>query len=149
MDWRPGIWKRNSRCSGPVTKVGVIGAGYMASQFALLFVRRLRVPVVITDLDQAHVDKGVAYIHGEIGKLLEKGRISPDESNRLRALVTGTTDKALFADADWVIEAVFEELGVKQQVFAEIEKFISPDAMTNSRCRIEPLPDTLPLMATL
>jgi 3-hydroxyacyl-CoA dehydrogenase len=113
----------------PVTKVGVIGAGYMASQFALLFVRRLRVPVVITDLDQAHVDKGVAYIHGEIGKLLEKGRISPDESNRLRALVTGTTDKALFADADWVIEAVFEELGVKQQVFAEIEKFISPDAI--------------------
>jgi 3-hydroxyacyl-CoA dehydrogenase/enoyl-CoA hydratase/carnithine racemase len=113
----------------PVTKVGVIGAGYMASQFALLFVRRLRVPVVITDLDQAHVDKGVAYIHGEIGKLLDKGRISPDESNRLRALVTGTTDKALFADADWVIEAVFEELGVKQQVFAEIEKFISPDAI--------------------
>ena len=77
-----------------VTKIGVIGAGYMASQFALLFVRRLRVPVVITDLDQAHVDKGVAYIHDEIGTLLEKGRISPDEANRLRALVTGTTDKS-------------------------------------------------------
>ena len=43
-----------------VTKVGVIGAGLMASQFALLFVRRLQVPVVITDLDQARVDKGVA-----------------------------------------------------------------------------------------
>ncbi|MDQ1576566.1 MAG: hypothetical protein QOH55_1716 [Microbacteriaceae bacterium] len=113
----------------PVTKVGVIGAGYMASQFALLFVRRLRVPVVITDLDQAHVDKGVAYIHDEIGKLLEKGRISPDEANRLRALVTGTTDKSAFADADWVIEAVFEELAVKQDVFAEIEKYVSPDAI--------------------
>src|SRR5690606_38511472 len=49
----------------PVTRVGVLGAGYMASQFALLFVRRLRVPVVITDLDQARVDKGVAYIHDE------------------------------------------------------------------------------------
>jgi len=112
-----------------VTKVGVIGAGYMASQFALLFVRRLRVPVVITDLDQAHVDKGVAYIHDEIGKLQEKGRISPDEGNRLRALVTGTTDKSLFADADWVIEAVFEELGVKQDVFEEIEQYISDDAV--------------------
>ena len=112
-----------------VTKVGVIGAGYMASQFALLFVRRLRVPVVITDLDQAHVDKGVAYIHGEIGTLLEKGRISPDEANRLRALVTGTTDKALFADCDWVIEAVFEELSVKQDVFAEIEQYISDEAV--------------------
>ncbi|PJJ55346.1 3-hydroxyacyl-CoA dehydrogenase NAD-binding domain-containing protein [Compostimonas suwonensis] len=113
----------------PVTKVGVIGAGLMASQFALLFVRRLRVPVVITDLDQARVDKGVAYIHDEIGALLGKGRISPDEANRLKALVTGTTDKALFADADWVIEAVFEELGVKQDVFAEIEKHISPEAV--------------------
>jgi 3-hydroxyacyl-CoA dehydrogenase/enoyl-CoA hydratase/carnithine racemase len=113
----------------PVTKVGVIGAGLMASQFALLFVRRLQVPVVITDLDQARVDKGVAYIHDEIGKLEEKKRISPDEGNRLRALVTGTTDKALFADADWVIEAVFEELGVKQDVFAEIEQHISPDAV--------------------
>ncbi|MFF1633292.1 3-hydroxyacyl-CoA dehydrogenase NAD-binding domain-containing protein [Leifsonia sp. NPDC058248] len=112
-----------------VTKVGVIGAGYMASQFALLFVRRLRVPVVITDLDQAHVDKGVAYIHDEIGKLQEKGRISPDEGNRLRALVTGTTDKSLFADADWVIEAVFEELSVKQDVFEEIEQYISDDAV--------------------
>jgi 3-hydroxyacyl-CoA dehydrogenase/enoyl-CoA hydratase/carnithine racemase len=112
-----------------VTKIGVIGAGYMASQFALLFVRRLRVPVVITDLDQAHVDKGVAYIHDEIGKLREKGRISPDESNRLRALVTGTTDKADFADCDWVIEAVFEELGVKQDVFEQVEQFISDEAV--------------------
>ncbi|WP_022885183.1 3-hydroxyacyl-CoA dehydrogenase NAD-binding domain-containing protein [Glaciibacter superstes] len=113
----------------PVTRVGVLGAGYMASQFALLFVRRLRVPVVITDLDQARVDKGVAYIHDEIGKLLDKGRISPDESNRLRALVTGTTDKADFAGCDWVIEAVFEELEIKQDVFAEIEKHIAPDAV--------------------
>ena len=113
----------------PIKKVGVIGAGLMASQFALLFVRRLRVPVVITDLDQARVDKGVAYIHGEILTLETKNRISPDEANRLRALVTGTTDKAQFADADWVIEAVFEELGVKQDVFAEIEKHISPDAI--------------------
>ena len=113
----------------PIGKVGVIGAGLMASQFALLFVRRLRVPVVITDLDQARVDKGVAYIHGEIKTLQDKGRISSDEANRLRALVTGSTDKADFADADWVIEAVFEELGVKQEVFAEIEQFISPTAI--------------------
>lgn len=112
-----------------VTKVGVIGAGLMASQFALLFVRRLQVPVVITDLDQARVDKGVAYIHDEIEALLTKGRISKDERNRLQALVTGTTDKADFADCDWVIEAVFEELGVKQDVFADVEQYISPEAV--------------------
>ncbi len=113
----------------PVTKVGVIGAGLMASQFALLFVRRLQVPVVITDLDQTRVDKGLEYIRDEIDALLRKDRINADEANRLRALVTGTTNKADFADCDWVIEAVFEELSVKQQVFAEIEKYISPDAV--------------------
>ncbi|MFT2816148.1 3-hydroxyacyl-CoA dehydrogenase NAD-binding domain-containing protein [Leifsonia sp. A12D58] len=113
----------------PITQVGVIGAGLMASQFALLFVRRLRVPVVITDLDQARVDKGVAYIHDEIAALEGKGRITKDEANRLQALVTGTTNKADFADCDWVIEAVFEELGVKQAVFAEIEQYIAPDAI--------------------
>jgi 3-hydroxyacyl-CoA dehydrogenase/enoyl-CoA hydratase/carnithine racemase len=112
-----------------VTKVGIVGAGLMASQFALLFVRRLQVPVVITDLDQGRVDKGVSGIHAEIDTLLGKGRISSDESNRLKALVTGTTDKADFADCDWVIEAIFEELQAKQDVFAEIERYVSPEAV--------------------
>ncbi|MCA1306376.1 enoyl-CoA hydratase/isomerase family protein [Microbacterium esteraromaticum] len=112
-----------------VTKVGIIGAGLMASQFALLFVRRLQVPVLITDLDQARVDKGVAYIHDEIGKLEAKGRVDADTANKLRSLVTGTTDKSLYADCDFVIEAVFEEVGVKQQVFGEIEKIVAEDAI--------------------
>jgi len=119
----------DKKLAKPVTKVGVIGAGLMASQFALLFVRRLKVPVVITDLDQARVDKGLDYIRGEIDALLGKKRISPDEANRLKALVSGTTDKADFADADWVIEAVFEELGVKQDVFADVEQYVSDEAV--------------------
>ncbi len=113
----------------PVGKVGVIGAGLMASQFALLFLRRLKVPVVITDLDQGRVDKGLEYIRTEIDSLLEKKRINQDEANRLNALLTGTTDKADFADCDWVIEAVFEELQIKQDVFAEVEKYVSETAV--------------------
>lgn len=112
-----------------VKKVGVVGAGLMAGQLALLFVRRLKVPVVITDVDQERIDRGVAYIHGEIDKLLGKGRLSPDGANRLKALVTGSLDKAAFADADFVIEAVFEEMTVKQQVFAELEQHVSPEAI--------------------
>ncbi|KPG84157.1 3-hydroxyacyl-CoA dehydrogenase NAD-binding domain-containing protein [Frigoribacterium sp. RIT-PI-h] len=112
-----------------IGKVGVVGAGLMASQFALLFVRRLRVPVVITDLDQARVDTALARIRGEIDELQGKGRISRDESNRLKALITGTTDLADFADADWVIEAVFEELSVKQEVFANVEAVVSDTAV--------------------
>ncbi|MGX1703335.1 3-hydroxyacyl-CoA dehydrogenase NAD-binding domain-containing protein [Microbacterium sp. NPDC055357] len=112
-----------------VTKVGIVGAGLMASQFALLFVRRLQVPVLITDLDQARVDKGIAYIHDEIAKLEAKGRLDGDTANRLRALVTGTVDKSQYADCDFVIEAVFEEVGVKQAVFAELEGIIAEDAI--------------------
>src|SRR6185312_2543482 len=105
----------------PVTKVGVVGAGLMAGQFALLFARQLKVPVVMTDISQERVDKGVAYVHGEVDKLLAKGRISPDAANRTKALVTGSATKDVFADADFVIEAVFEELAVKKAVFAEVE----------------------------
>ncbi|GJF32896.1 3-hydroxyacyl-CoA dehydrogenase [Kitasatospora sp. NE20-6] len=111
----------------PVSKVGVVGAGLMASQLALLFARRLEVPVVLTDIDQARIDKGVGYVHGEIDKLLAKGRIGKDKSNKLKGLVTGHLDKAVaFGDADFVIEAVFEEMGVKQNVFAELEAVVSP-----------------------
>ncbi|MFC0545471.1 3-hydroxyacyl-CoA dehydrogenase NAD-binding domain-containing protein [Kutzneria chonburiensis] len=113
----------------PVTKVGVVGAGLMASQLALLFARQLKVPVVLTDIDQARVDKGVGYVHGEIDKLAAKKRLSPDAANRLKALVTGSLDKAAFSDADFVIEAVFEELSVKQQVFAEVEEHVSAECV--------------------
>ncbi|WP_324252409.1 3-hydroxyacyl-CoA dehydrogenase NAD-binding domain-containing protein [Enemella evansiae] len=112
-----------------VTKVGIVGAGLMASQLALLFGRRLGVPVVMSDLDQARVDKGVGYVHAEIDKLLAKKRISPDKANGLKALVTGTTDQADFADCDFVIEAVFEEMGVKQQVFGALEQHVRPDCI--------------------
>jgi 3-hydroxyacyl-CoA dehydrogenase/enoyl-CoA hydratase/carnithine racemase len=109
----------------PVTKVGIIGAGLMATQLALLFLRRLQVPVVITDIDQERVDKGIGYLALEIEKLLAKERISPDEANRLRALISGTTELVDYADCDFVIEAVFEEMSIKKQVFADLEKHVS------------------------
>ncbi|MGZ4570443.1 MAG: 3-hydroxyacyl-CoA dehydrogenase family protein, partial [Blastococcus sp.] len=108
-----------------ITKVGVVGAGLMASQLAMLFVRQLKVPVVLTDIDQARVDKGVGYVHAELDKLAARGRLSPDALNRLKGLVTGSLSKDVFADADLVIEAVFEEMSVKQQVFAEVEAVVS------------------------
>ncbi|MET3162555.1 UNVERIFIED_ORG: 3-hydroxyacyl-CoA dehydrogenase/enoyl-CoA hydratase/carnithine racemase [Arthrobacter sp. UYEF10] len=131
------VQKRSKRPAGapdrklarPVTKVGVVGAGLMASQLALLFARQLKVPVVMTDIDQARVDKGVGYVHAEVDKLLDKSRISQDAANRTKALVTGSVSKEAFADADFVIEAVFEELNVKKQVFAEVEAIVSPDCI--------------------
>ncbi|WP_104044288.1 3-hydroxyacyl-CoA dehydrogenase NAD-binding domain-containing protein [Arthrobacter sp. ZGTC412] len=131
------VQKRSKRPAGapdrklarPVTKVGVVGAGLMASQLALLFARQLKVPVVMTDIDQARVDKGVGYVHAEVDKLLGKKRISQDAANRTKALVTGSVSKDVFADADFVIEAVFEELNVKKQVFAELEAIVTPECI--------------------
>ncbi|MFF5081117.1 3-hydroxyacyl-CoA dehydrogenase NAD-binding domain-containing protein [Actinoplanes sp. NPDC000266] len=112
-----------------VTKVGVIGAGLMASQLALLFVRRLQVPVVLTDLDQERVDKGVGYVHDQIDKLVSKRRLDEGTAAKLRGLVSGSVDKSVFADADFVIEAVFENLELKKQIWAEIEKIVTPEAI--------------------
>lgn len=112
-----------------VTKVGVVGAGLMASQLALLFLRRLEVPVIMSDLDAERAQKGLDGVHGEIDKLLGKGRINADTANRFKSLISVTTDQADFSDCDFVIEAVFEEMKIKKQVFADLEKIISPECV--------------------
>ncbi|MEY3972641.1 MAG: hypothetical protein RLY84_1034, partial [Actinomycetota bacterium] len=112
-----------------VTKVGVIGAGLMASQFALLFLRRLQVPVVITDVSQDRIDKGIQYIKDELQKLVDKGRLSTDDRNRFIGNLSGSLDYSAFADCDWVIEAVFEELKIKQEVFSKLEQYVSAECI--------------------
>ncbi|MGL5930997.1 MAG: 3-hydroxyacyl-CoA dehydrogenase NAD-binding domain-containing protein [Dermatophilaceae bacterium] len=124
----------NPALARPVTKVGIVGAGLMASQLALLFARRLDVPVAMTDLDEKRVAAGVGYVHEQIDGLLAKGRVSPDRATALKSAITGSTSKDGFADADLVLEAVFEEMSVKQQVFAEVEAVVSAECilMTNT-----------------
>ena len=112
-----------------ITKVGVVGAGLMAAQIATLIVSRLAVPVVLTDLDQARVDSGVASVHAEIDRQLARGRLSADAANRQKALISGSVSKDGFADADFVIEAVFEDLGIKRRVFAEVEAVVGPECV--------------------
>jgi 3-hydroxyacyl-CoA dehydrogenase/enoyl-CoA hydratase/carnithine racemase len=131
------VQKRGKRPAGApdkalakkVTKVGVVGAGLMAAQLALVFAQKLKVPVVMTDMDQERVDRGVGHAHADIDKQLSRGRISQDAANRTKALITGSVDKSVYADADWVIEAVFEEIGVKKAVFAELEEIVSADCI--------------------
>jgi 3-hydroxyacyl-CoA dehydrogenase/enoyl-CoA hydratase/carnithine racemase len=112
-----------------ITRVGVVGAGLMASQLALLMLRNLKVPVVITDLDQERVDKGLAWIKNEIQKLVEKKRLSPESAARLLTNISGSVDKKIFANADFVIEAIFEELSLKQKLFKELEAIVTPECI--------------------
>lgn len=112
-----------------VTRVGVVGAGLMASQLALLILRNLKVPVHITDLDQARVDKGLAWIHNELDTLVSKKRMRAEEAGWLKNILTGSTSNKDFAPCDFIIEAVFEEMEIKRKLFSELETIISPECI--------------------
>jgi 3-hydroxyacyl-CoA dehydrogenase/enoyl-CoA hydratase/carnithine racemase len=113
----------------PVKKVGIVGAGLMATQLATLFLRRLEVPIAIRDLDQEIVDRAIAGINAELESQVQKGRYDQGKARFLASLVTGGTGYEHFADCDLVLEAVFEEMSVKQQVFADLEAVVSPDCV--------------------
>jgi len=101
-----------------VQKVGIVGAGLMATQLATLFVRRLEVPVVLRDIEQSRVDTALATIRDEVGA----------RKPFLATLVDGGTGWEQLAGCDLVLEAVFEELDVKREVFAEVRR-VAPDAI--------------------
>ena len=112
-----------------VGKVGVVGAGLMASQLALLLLRNLKCPVVMTDIDQERADKGVAWVKNELAKLVEKKRMSTESASRLALLISGSSDQNTFAGCDFIIEAIFEELSLKQELFKKLETIVSPECV--------------------
>ena len=113
----------------PIAKVGIVGAGLMATQLATLFLRRLEVPIAIRDLEQEIVDRAVAGIEAELMSQVQKGRYDEGKARFLASLVSGGTGYDHFADCDFVLEAVFEELGIKQQVFADLEAVVSSECV--------------------
>jgi 3-hydroxyacyl-CoA dehydrogenase len=112
-----------------VARVGVVGAGLMASQLALILLRNLKTPIVMTDIDQERADKGVAWVRGELAKLVEKKRMSEEAARRLSLLISGSADQQVFAGCDFVIEAIFEELALKQDLFKKLENIVSPECV--------------------
>jgi 3-hydroxyacyl-CoA dehydrogenase/enoyl-CoA hydratase/carnithine racemase len=101
-----------------VQKVGIVGAGLMATQLATLFLRRLEVPVVLRDLEQTRVDEALSTIREEVGA----------KKPFLATIVDGGTGWQQFAGCDLVVEAVFEELDLKREVLAEVRR-VAPDAI--------------------
>jgi 3-hydroxyacyl-CoA dehydrogenase/enoyl-CoA hydratase/carnithine racemase len=112
-----------------IAKVGIVGAGLMATQLATLFLRRLEVPIAIRDLDQEIVDRALAGVQAELESLVQKGRYDEGKARFLASLVTGGTGYDHFVDCDFVLEAVFEEMGVKQEVFAELEAVVPSECV--------------------
>ena len=112
-----------------IRRIGIAGAGLMASQLATLFLRRARVPVVLRDLEQEIVDRAIETIRDDLADAAARGRLDHEQAVSLAALAAGTTTYDGFEDCDLVIEAVFEELGVKQQVFGELEEVVSNECV--------------------
>ncbi len=113
----------------PIRKVGLVGAGLMAAQLAALFLRRLEVPVAMRDLSEEALASARETIDETLAEQVEKGRYDEGKARFLSSLVSTSTTYDDFADCDLVLEAVFEELEVKQQVFAELREHTKPECV--------------------
>jgi 3-hydroxyacyl-CoA dehydrogenase/enoyl-CoA hydratase/carnithine racemase len=113
----------------PIRKVGLVGAGLMAAQLAALFLRRLEVPVAIRDLGEDALASARETIDEVLAEQVAKGRYDEGKARFLSSLVATSTTYDDFADCDLVLEAVFEELEVKQQVFAELREHVKPECI--------------------
>jgi 3-hydroxyacyl-CoA dehydrogenase/enoyl-CoA hydratase/carnithine racemase len=113
----------------PIRKVGLVGAGLMAAQLATLFLRRLEVPVAMRDLSEDALAAARTTIEEGLAEQVAKGRYEDGKARFLGSLVSTSTGYDDFADCDLVLEAVFEELEIKQQVFAELREHARPDCV--------------------
>jgi 3-hydroxyacyl-CoA dehydrogenase len=115
----------------PVVKVAVIGAGTMGGGIAMNFLNA-GLPVTILETAQAALDRGLATIRRNYEAQVKKGKLGADKLEQRMALLTPTLDYAAIADADLVIEAVFEEMGVKEAVFRRLDDTVKPGAILAS-----------------
>ncbi|MCS6711743.1 enoyl-CoA hydratase/isomerase family protein [Brachybacterium sp. EF45031] len=110
-------------------RIGVAGAGLMASQIAATLALGLQVPVVLRDLDQEIADRGLAHARDVIAQAAARGALREDQAQQVAGLLSATARVEDLADCDLVLEAVPEILGVKQKVFAELEQHVAADAL--------------------
>ncbi|MEY4312703.1 MAG: hypothetical protein RLZZ319_212 [Actinomycetota bacterium] len=115
-----------------VGRVGVVGAGLMASQIAQVFAERLAVPVHITDIDQSRLDAAVERVGSALDVRVAKGSLAADTRREILDRIHTTLDVADFAECDLVIEAVFEDLAVKKDVLSALDDVVSADAILAS-----------------
>ena len=114
-----------------IAKVGVIGAGTMGGGITMNFLN-VGIPVVLLEMKQEALDKGLATIRRNYENTMKKGKLKPEQVEQRMALVTGTLSYDAFADADLVIEAVFENMDVKQSVFETLDRVCKPGAILAS-----------------
>ena len=111
-----------------VRKGGVVGAGTMGGGIAMNFANA-GIPVTLVETAQEALDRGLATIRKNYANTVSRGGLTQEEADRRIGLVTGTTDFGALKDADFVIEAVFEEMDLKKRIFADLDRIAKPGAV--------------------
>ncbi|OBQ83066.1 3-hydroxyacyl-CoA dehydrogenase NAD-binding domain-containing protein [Mesorhizobium sp. WSM3873] len=119
-------------------KIGILGAGFMGAGIAYV-TAKAGIPVVLLDRDMESAEKGKAHSDGLISDQVKKGRAKPQEKDRLLSLITPTADYADLAGCDLVVEAVFEDSGVKKLATEKAEAALKSSAIFASNTSTIPI----------
>lgn len=111
-----------------IKKVGVVGCGTMGSGITQVCAQA-KYEVLVSEVNNELLNKGLAAVDSSLLKAIEKGKLSPDDKDRVRARIKGTVGNRDFHDCDLVIEAVLEDMELKKQVFSELDKVCSKHAI--------------------
>ncbi|RLB10271.1 MAG: 3-hydroxybutyryl-CoA dehydrogenase [Deltaproteobacteria bacterium] len=111
-----------------VKKVGVLGAGAMGSGIAQLFAQN-GFEVIIRDIKQEFVDRGIKAIDGTLGRLVKKGKMSDEDKSAIMGRIKGTLELSDLKDVDFVVEAVIEDLDLKKDVFKQLDELTRDDVI--------------------
>jgi 3-hydroxyacyl-CoA dehydrogenase len=114
-----------------IERAAVIGAGTMGGGIAMNFANA-GIPVTVVEMSQEALDRGLAVVKKNYAGTVEKGRLSQADMDKRMGLIAGTLDRGTIREADIVIEAVFEEMAVKKDVFAALDKIAKPGAVLAS-----------------
>ena len=114
-----------------IKKVGIIGAGTMGGGIAMNFVNA-GIPVTILETSQEFLDKGLAVVRGNYERSAKKGRFTTEQVEQRMGLLTPTIDYADIGDVDLIIEAVFENMDIKKDVFAKLDAATKPECILAS-----------------
>jgi 3-hydroxyacyl-CoA dehydrogenase len=115
----------------PVNSIAIAGAGTMGAAIAMVFANA-GIPVMLKDADQAALDRGFSNIHKNYAISVQRGRFTQEYVDQRMKLITPTLHYQSFADADLVIEAVFENMALKKEIFAELNGVCKPGAILAS-----------------
>jgi len=123
-----------------VKKIGVIGAGQMGHGIALVSAKA-GFNVLLRDIKEEYVKKGLNKIERFLDKNIEKGRMNADEKKKILSRIKGTTKLEDFKDVDLVVEAIFENVQVKKELFKELDDICKKETIFSSNTSTIPITD--------